>query len=67
MDEDKIEKLVEEDYDKYIELRDDYFNKYKSEIVNDWFVLKEKTIEEYFERASIDLKKLVASRKRFSF
>ncbi len=56
MTEEKINELIENEAEKYLESRNEYFRQYKIEIIDDWFKLDEKSIEEY-----IDLSKEISS------
>ncbi|MGQ4874207.1 MAG: hypothetical protein ACP6IY_09065 [Promethearchaeia archaeon] len=66
MGEEEIDEMIEKDYDRYMQLRDEYFRNNKIKIVNDWFKLTEDNVYEYINRELLKLREAYLIKKQFT-
>jgi len=64
--EEELEYLISNDYDRYIQIRDDFFKQNKENLINEWFHLNEKSIEPYLETVFADLEHRILNKRKFS-
>jgi len=67
MEQEDVEDLVEKDYDKYLNLREEYFNKNKSVIIKEWFKFDEIKLEDYIKKEIYNLREMVRKKKKIAF
>ena len=67
MSETDIDELMEKDYERYSELRDDYFKINKENIVDDWFKLKEGALQNYIQNQFKSFKELFLNSKKIIY
>jgi hypothetical protein len=67
MGEEEISELVENDYERYVELREEFFNINKQKIIKEWFELKEDNLQTYFQNQFNKLKELLSDKKRIVY
>lgn len=65
MNQEEIDVLTQKNYDKYVQLRNDYFNKNKLLIIDNWFQLDETTISDYLKSEYERLTELILFKKMF--
>jgi len=59
MNEDEIEDLIQENYDRYVEFRDEFFKTKKAEIIDKWFKISEESAKDYIERELLRLREAI--------
>ena len=67
MNEEELNGLIENDYERYVELREEFFNINKQKIIDDWFELKEENLQTYFQNQFIRLKDSVLTSKTITY
>ncbi len=67
MSEEDIDDLIENDYERYVQLREDFFNLNKQKIVDEWFEIKEENLQTYFLTQFNKLKELMFIKKIFVY
>jgi hypothetical protein len=67
LSEEEIKELFENNYDRYVEQRDEFFKEKKKEIIDDWFEFTEEKIEPYIDKTIRRLKERVLLKKPILF
>ena len=67
MTDEDINDFIENEYEKYVELREIFFNTNKQKIVDDWFDLKEQEMPSYFENQIKKLREVFLIKKQILF
>ncbi len=63
----QINELIESESEKYLDSRKMYFQAHKMEILDDWFKMDEKNMEDYINIAITNLRELLLTKKRISY
>ncbi|MHA1150952.1 MAG: hypothetical protein ACTSR8_22250 [Promethearchaeota archaeon] len=67
MGEEEKEEFIENQYEKYVQMRDLYFRDHKMTIIGEWFELSENSIFEYLNRELLRLRETILIKKKISY
>ena len=67
MSEDEKEEFIENQYERYVQMRDLYFRDNKMAIIGEWFDLSENSVFEYLNRELLRLRETILIKKKISY